>query len=251
MFVDPRESSRDVWTGTRLGTAGVSKLTGIPARTIDQLQPTLDSLLATGMALSRIADRPSFSTIVGSGPNSTTLHYNSDDRFMNAGEMVVMDIGASYGGYAADVTRTVPVSGVFTPDQRAIYQLVRDAQAAAERQAKVGGSSRALSDSARVTLGVGLAKLGLIEAPDAMYDCSASQTGGPPAQCSQLSMYYMHSPRGPHRGRLHGHRQGVEWISRAPREIAQIEALMKEKFAGRGPRNAEIVNGYRSLLQVP
>src|SRR5215207_5277644 len=70
------------------------------------------------------ADRPSFSTIVCSGPNSTTLHYNADDRFMNAGEVVVMDIGASYRGYAADVTRTVPVSGTFTPDQRAIYQMV-------------------------------------------------------------------------------------------------------------------------------
>ena len=45
------------------------------------------------------ADRPSFSTIVGSGPNSTTLHYNADDRQMNAGEVVVMDIGASYRGY--------------------------------------------------------------------------------------------------------------------------------------------------------
>ena len=50
---------------------------------------------------------------------------------MNAGEVVVMDIGASYRGYAADVTRTVPISGTFTPDQRAIYQIVRDAQAAA------------------------------------------------------------------------------------------------------------------------
>jgi Xaa-Pro aminopeptidase len=93
------------------------------------------------------ADRPSFSTIVGSGPNSTTLHYNADDRFMNAGEVVVMDIGASYRGYAADVTRTVPVSGTFTPDQRAIYQIVRDAQAAAERQAKLGAKASRASDS--------------------------------------------------------------------------------------------------------
>ena len=54
------------------------------------------------------ADRPSFATIVGSGPNSTTLHYNADDRFIDADDIVVMDIGASYNGYAADVTRTVP-----------------------------------------------------------------------------------------------------------------------------------------------
>ena len=56
------------------------------------------------------ADRPSFSTIVGSGPNSTTLHYGLDDRFIEPNDVVVMDIGASYRGYAADVTRTVPPS---------------------------------------------------------------------------------------------------------------------------------------------
>src|SRR5205085_9458009 len=47
------------------------------------------------------ADRPAFSTIVGSGPNSTTLHYNADDRFIGATDLVVMDIGASFKGYAA------------------------------------------------------------------------------------------------------------------------------------------------------
>src|SRR6185437_7080380 len=72
------------------------------------------------------ADRPSFSTIIGSGPNSTTLHYNADDRFFEANDVVVMDIGAAYQGYAADVTRTVPVSGKFSPAQREIYQAVRD-----------------------------------------------------------------------------------------------------------------------------
>ena len=48
---------------------------------------------------------------MGSGPNSTTLHYNADDRFIEAGDVIVMDIGASFHGYAADVTRTVPASG--------------------------------------------------------------------------------------------------------------------------------------------
>ena len=82
------------------------------------------------------ADRPSFSTIVGSGPNSTTLHYNADDRFIGPNDLIVMDIGASYKGYAADVTRTVPASGHFSTSQRDIYQIVREAQASAERQLK-------------------------------------------------------------------------------------------------------------------
>ncbi|MGI9076869.1 MAG: aminopeptidase P N-terminal domain-containing protein [Gemmatimonadaceae bacterium] len=132
------------------------------------------------------ADRPSFASIIGSGPNSTTLHYNVNDRQMRAGEVVVMDIGASYQGYAADVTRTLPVSGTFTPEQRQIYQLVRDAQSAAERQAKAGNPRRLMSDSANIVLARGLARLGLIESADATYDCREGQ------QCPQLRLYYMH-----------------------------------------------------------
>ena len=70
------------------------------------------------------ADRVGFPSIVGSGPNSTTLHYDVNRRRMNAGETVVVDIGAEWGQYTADVTRTYPVSGTFTPHQRAVYELV-------------------------------------------------------------------------------------------------------------------------------
>ena len=135
------------------------------------------------------ADRPSFSTIVGSGPNSTTLHYNVDDRQMNAGEAVVMDIGASYAGYAADVTRTVPVSGRFSPAQRDIYTVVRAAQAAAERQATLGNEARRMESAADSALAAGLAQLGLIESPAATYDCSPDAT----RQCRQYRLYYMHA----------------------------------------------------------
>ena len=72
----------------------------------------------------RGADRVGFPSIVGSGPNSTTLHYDVNRRRMNAGETVVVDIGAEWGQYTADVTRTFPVSGTFTPHQRAVYELV-------------------------------------------------------------------------------------------------------------------------------
>jgi len=84
------------------------------------------------------AERPSFPTIVGSGPNSTVLHYNASTRQMQAGDLVVVDIGAEYSGYAGDVTRTYPVSGKFTPRQREIYQIVLDAQKAALAVIKPG-----------------------------------------------------------------------------------------------------------------
>jgi Xaa-Pro aminopeptidase len=140
------------------------------------------------------ADRPSFSTIVGSGPNSTALHYNANDRFMQAGDVVVMDIGASYRGYSADVTRTVPVSGTFTTEQRAVYQIVRDAQHAAELIAKLGVTSSQMDEAANKVLGAGLAKLGLIESADGVYDPgSAGCRRRIATGCSQLSLYYFHS----------------------------------------------------------
>lgn len=77
------------------------------------------------------ADRVGFPSIIGSGPNSTTLHYDVNRRQMEDGDLVVSDVGAEYGQYSADVTRTFPVSGRFTPRQRAIYDLVLSAQQAA------------------------------------------------------------------------------------------------------------------------
>jgi Xaa-Pro aminopeptidase len=288
MFVRPRQPSREVWTGTRLGTDGIELATGMRGRPTNDLWPVLDSLAKTGQSFHFIgdlgprdaededsptrvtrtpdeqlvdrlrkkhptvkvtvvndeiermrgtkspaelalirqavditviaqkeamaavkevrnefelqalieytfrrngADRPSFSSIVGSGSNSTTLHYNVDDRFIDANDLIVMDIGASYKGYAADVTRTVPASGHFSLAQRDIYTLVRDAQSAAERQLKLGAPSRLMNDSANAVLATGLARFRLIDSPDATYDCS---TGPNPRQCPQYRMYYMH-----------------------------------------------------------
>ncbi len=132
------------------------------------------------------ADGPSYGSIVGSGPNSTTLHYNKDDRLMKAGEVVNMDMAAYYGGYSADLTRTVPVSGKFSPAQKDIYAIVLDAQLAAERQVKPGVRFNTLNDSAMAALRSGLTKVGLIESPTATYDCGNGRS------CPQLSLYYMH-----------------------------------------------------------
>lgn len=257
------------------------------------------------------ADRPSFSTIVGSGPNSTTLHYNADDRFFGDGDVVVMDIGASYRGYSADVTRTVPVSGKFSANQRAIYQAVRDVQATGERQAKLNAPGHLMADSVNVAMDAALTRLGLIESPGATFDCDPSGQ----RQCSQRFLYYMHGlghgigldvhdpgaaggggggasnltpgsaftiepgiyvrenlldiiPRTARnlamiekirpavlRYRNIGVRieddyimtsAGLEWVSRAPREINEIEALMREPSKGPAPRDKAKVEWYRS-----
>src|SRR5204863_4600362 len=84
------------------------------------------------------AERPGFPSIVGSGPFSTILHYDKNTRRMEAADVIVVDIGAEYSGYSADVTRTYPVSGKFSPRQREIYQIVLDAQKAAIAKVKPG-----------------------------------------------------------------------------------------------------------------
>jgi Xaa-Pro aminopeptidase len=140
-------------------------------------------------------DGPAYGSIVGSGPNSTSYHYRANDRIMQAGEVVVMDMAAAFHGYAADITRTVPVSGHFTPEQLAIYQLVRAAQAAAEREVRPGAAV-ALGDSAiRAVEAAGLARLGLIESADALIDPPwPADCVRRPLPCRQAYLYMAHGP---------------------------------------------------------
>jgi Xaa-Pro aminopeptidase len=83
-------------------------------------------------------ERSAYAPIVGSGPNSTVLHYSANHRRMDAGEVVVMDVGAECSDYATDVTRTVPANGKFTARQREIYEIVLGAQRAAIAAIKPG-----------------------------------------------------------------------------------------------------------------
>ncbi|MEJ2339339.1 MAG: Xaa-Pro peptidase family protein [Gemmatimonadales bacterium] len=98
------------------------------------------------------AERVGFPSIVGAGPNSVVLHYDKSRRRMEEGELVVMDIGAEYSYYSADVTRTIPVSGRFTSRQREIYDLVLGAQEAALTAVKPGNTLMDVERAARVYL---------------------------------------------------------------------------------------------------
>jgi len=133
------------------------------------------------------AARPGFSSIIGSGPNSLVLHWDENNRFMEAGDVIVMDIGAEYFGYTSDVTRTIPVSGTFTTEQREIYEIVLEAHLAAAELAEVEGTPySALSEAANRVLADGLAEIGLIESPD------AAVTAGRGRNRSQLGLFYYH-----------------------------------------------------------
>jgi Xaa-Pro aminopeptidase len=102
-----------------------------------------------GTFISGGAMRAGFPSIVGSGPNSTIPHYFANLREIGEGELVVVDIGAEYDYYSADITRTYPASGTFTPRQREVYQLVLDAQKAVEAEMKPGVSK--LGDMTKFT----------------------------------------------------------------------------------------------------
>jgi Xaa-Pro aminopeptidase len=103
-----------------------------------------------------------YPSIVGSGPNATVLHYNASNRKMNAGELLLVDAAAHYKYVTVDITRTYPVSGRFTPEQRAIYDIVLDAQTQAMTVAKAGAVVNDVHQKTVDVIKQGLLKLGLI-----------------------------------------------------------------------------------------
>ncbi|HEX6587998.1 MAG TPA: aminopeptidase P N-terminal domain-containing protein [Longimicrobiales bacterium] len=143
------------------------------------------------------ADGAGFGSIVGSGPNATSYHYRANDRDMQANDVVVMDVGAIVDGYTADVTRTVPVDGSFSAEQRAIYEIVLEAQQAAVREIRPGAAQRTGDQAMRQVIARGLAGLGLVQSADARIDppwarpeqCERTPV---PLPCTQAYLYMAH-----------------------------------------------------------
>jgi Xaa-Pro aminopeptidase len=106
---------------------------------------------------------PAYESIVGSGANACVLHYISNRAQIGSNDLLLVDAGAEYRNYASDITRTFPVNGRYSKEQRAIYQLVLDAQRAALALAKPGSTWIAGHDAAVATLTEGLLKLGLLK----------------------------------------------------------------------------------------
>ncbi|HEX8738303.1 MAG TPA: aminopeptidase P N-terminal domain-containing protein [Pyrinomonadaceae bacterium] len=137
----------------------------------------------------RNADYWGYPSIVGCGPNATTLHYTESQSEVKPGSLILMDVGAEYDHYTADVTRTFPVNGKFTKEQADIYQIVFNAQEAAAKATKPGGNMGAPSKAAADVIKNGLANLGLITAPDATYQVVQN---GQTMEVPQYRIWYMH-----------------------------------------------------------
>lgn len=107
-----------------------------------------------------------YPSIVGAGNNGCVLHYIENSKTKVANDMVLMDLGAEYRGYTADVTRTIPANGTFSAEQKLIYDLVYQAQEAGIAASKVGVSFGALDAIARKIINKGLVKLGIAKSEE-------------------------------------------------------------------------------------
>ncbi|MBQ2992097.1 MAG: aminopeptidase P N-terminal domain-containing protein [Clostridia bacterium] len=121
------------------------------------------------------AQSPSFATIAGSGVNGCMLHYDTNRCRMQEGKLLLLDLGAKVDGYCADISRTYPVSGRYTPRQKQIYDIVLAANQAVTAAAKPGVTLRQLNDVCKQVLAEGLLAIGRIESED------------------QIGTYYMHN----------------------------------------------------------
>jgi Xaa-Pro aminopeptidase len=110
----------------------------------------------------RGGDALSFDTIVASGPNSAVLHFPPTGRRLGDGELVLVDAGCEYRGYASDVTRTYPTSGRLSAEQAAVYEIVRRALDTGIEQCRAGVESRALHLAAAAVIAEGLIDLGVL-----------------------------------------------------------------------------------------
>ena len=150
-----------------------------PGRMEYQLQATIEGFFvyagASGWA---------YPSIVGCGDNATVLHYHQNNDVCEDGEVILIDAGAEYRGYAADITRSWPINGTFTEAQREIYQLVLDAQIAAIDKCRPGLPYNAPHDEARRVLAEGLIELGVIT--QSLEQALDMETG-------DLKKWYMHN----------------------------------------------------------
>jgi len=112
---------------------------------------------------------PGFESIVGSGENAVTLHYSANNRKMEDGDLLLLDLGAEYGYYTADITRTIPVNGKFTKEQRDIYDLVLRARKAALGEMKPGALMTEAHRKATNVIIDGLYELGLVTDPKCQW----------------------------------------------------------------------------------
>lgn len=151
--------------------------------------------------------RSAYSSIVGSGPNATVLHYHENNRQMRDGDLLLIDAGCEFSYYASDVTRTFPVNGRFSDAQRAVYEVVLAAQIAAIRATKTDATIDGIHQVALAELVKGLIALGILQGtPEEVMEKES------------FKPYYMH--RTSHFLGMDVHDVGAYFVDGKPRPLA-------------------------------
>jgi Xaa-Pro aminopeptidase len=179
------------------------------------------------------SERPAYAPIVGSGPNATVLHYHKNDRRMQDGDLLLIDAGCEFDYYAADVTRTFPVSGTFSSAQRAIYQLVLDAQLASVDLTRSGSTLDDVHAASVEVITRGLIELGIIEGP---LETAISELRYKP--------YYMHKTS--HYLGMDVHDVGAYFIAGKPRPLEAGMVITVEPGIYIA-HNAPVAEQYRGI----
>jgi Xaa-Pro aminopeptidase len=162
------ERMRAAERATRAGFAAIVPLIE-PGRSERELQIELEAAFFRSGA-----DFLAFDTIVGSGPNSAVLHFPPTSRRCAEGELVLIDAGAEYRGYASDITRTYPASGRFTPEQQELYAIVEAALVRATERCTAGTEWRDVHRTAAIVIVEGLVEFGLLRGePEALVERGA------------------------------------------------------------------------------
>jgi Xaa-Pro aminopeptidase len=161
------------------------------------------------------SERPAYGSIVGSGPNACILHYRSNDRRMNDGELLLIDAGCEYGYYASDVTRTFPVSGKFSREQQAVYEIVLEAQLEGIAKTRAGGTVEEIHKACVETITRGLVRVGLLQGEvEKLVETDAYKA------------FYMH--RTSHWLGMDVHDVGAYFVNGQPRKLAPGMVLTVE-----------------------
>jgi len=173
-----------------------------------------------GTCLAGGSARMAYPPIVGGGRNSVILHYQTADARLVAGDMIVNDTGCEYSMYAADVTRSYPVSGRFTAEQRAIYEIVLQAQKAGFEKARPGAALRDVHQATAEVVVDGLLRLGILSGDRARI-----------LETREYQKFYPHGSSHWIGMRVHdvgsyGYPEGVERLARYGQATAKLEPGM-------------------------
>jgi Xaa-Pro aminopeptidase len=162
------ERMRAAEHATRAGFAAVVPLIA-PGRSERELQIELEAAF-----LRNGADHLAYDPIIGGGPNSAVLHFPPTSRRLEDGDLVLIDAGGEYKGYASDVTRTYPASGHFTPEQRELFAIVEAALTKATERCTAGTEWRDVHHTAALVVAEGLAEFGLLRGdPESLVERGA------------------------------------------------------------------------------